>query len=345
MSDVHQLICLAPADPARFSIQTNQAPVPKRGQVLVRVEATSVNPIDAKRSTGYGRRVFSLMGAASFPLALGNDLVGVVQAVGSGETAWQPGDHVFGLVPPGPQGAHASHVLAQSKCLRAAPANHTSPALAALPYTFTTLWLALKSVGLNPNNAKGKEVLVHGASGGLGQLALQVLTRWGARVTAVCSTANVQTCKDLGATVIWDRTRQPLSSLPNNFDVTLNFANWEDEAILISRLKRGAMGHATTVHPFLASIDTHGWLKGGWQLARTWLSMRGLVKAAAGSDSRYSWTIFKPNTQTLDTLQELLAANIGLHLPIGLMVPLAQGEKAFAHVAQQRAGRAILTLD
>jgi reticulon-4-interacting protein 1, mitochondrial len=345
MNDTQQLLCLAPANPAKFSLHSSHASVPKRGQVLVKLEATSVNPIDAKRSTGYGRRVFSLMGAARFPIALGNDLVGVVQAVGSGDTIWKQGDRVFGLVPPGPHGAHASHVLTPAKFLRAAPAYSTSPELAALPYTFTTLWLAFKGVGLNQNNAKGKEVLVHGASGGLGQLALQVLTRWGARVTAVCSTANVQTCKELGATVILDRTRQPLSSLPNNFDVTLNFANWEDEVVLISRLKRGAMGHATTVHPFLDAIDTQGWIKGAWQLVRTWLSMRGLVKVTAGAGASYSWTIFQPNAQALDTLQELLAANIGLHLPIGLMVPLAQGEQAFAHVAQQRAGRAILTLD
>jgi NADPH:quinone reductase-like Zn-dependent oxidoreductase len=250
---------------------------------------------------------------------------------------------VFGLVPTGPQGAHATHVLAQAQHLSAAPLNYTSPELAALPYTFTTLWLALQGVGLNAHNAKGKEVLVHGASGGLGQLALQVLSRWGARITAVCSTAHVQTCKDLGAAVVIDRTRRSLLTLPNSYDVSLNFAVWQDDADLIRRLKPGAMGHATTVHPLLDSIDVHGWVGGGWRAFQAWSTMRGLAASTGGRGTRYAWTIFQPNTDALDALQELLLANIGLHLPIGLTVPLAQGEQAIAHVAQQRAGRAILT--
>jgi NADPH:quinone reductase-like Zn-dependent oxidoreductase len=343
MSTAQQLLCLAPGSPAQFAIRPHDVPSPGRGQVLVRVEATSINPIDAKRSTGYGRRVLALIGAARFPLALGNDLAGVVQSLGPGDTTCQPGERVFGLVPTGSQGAHASLVLAQAKHLRAAPANYTSQELAALPYTFTTLWLALQSVGLNQRNAKGKEVLVYGASGGLGQLALQVLSRWGARVTAVCSTAHVQTCQDLGAAVVVDRTHRALSTLPTCYDVSLNFAAWPDEASLVSRLKPGAMGHATTVHPLLDSIDTQGWLKGGWRVFRAWSAMRGLARTAGGRGTRYAWTIFQPSTQALDALQELLATHIGLHLPIGLSVPLAQGEQAFAHVAQQRAGRAILT--
>lgn len=343
MSTAQQWLCLAPGTPARFALTPCDLPAPGRGEVLVQVQATSVNPIDAKRSTGYGQRILRLKGAARFPLALGNDLAGVVQAVGPGVATWQAGDRVFGLVPTGRQGAHATHVLAQAKHLRAAPANHTWPALAALPYTFTTLWLALRSVGLNPRDAKGKKVLVHGASGGLGQLALQVLNRWGAQVTAVCSTAHVQTCRALGAEVVVDRTHRALSTLPICYDASLNFAAWQDEAALVSRLKPGAMGHATTVHPLLDSIDTHGWLAGGWRVYRAWSAMRALAVHAGGPGTRYAWTIFQPDGQALDALQHLLAADIGLHLPMGLTVPIAQGEQAFAHVAQQRAGRAILT--
>lgn len=345
MSTAQQLLCLATGKPAQFEIRPCEVPAPGRGQVMVRVEASAVNPIDAKRSEGYGQRVLKLKGAGRFPLVLGNDLAGTVQSVGSGETAFKPGDRVFGLLPTGPQGAHASFVLAQATHLRAAPANCTSLELAALPYTFTTLWLALQSVGLRQDNAMGKQVLVHGASGGLGQMALRVLTRWGARVTAVCSTAHVQLCRDLGAEVVVDRTRRALSTLPTCYDASLNFAVWSDEAALVSRLKPGAMGHATTVHPFLGSIDAHGWVKGGWQLYRAWSDMRGLARATGGREARYAWTIFQPSTQALDALQAMLIADIGFHLPIGLSVPLAQAEQAFAHVAHQRAGRAMIQFD
>lgn len=343
MNTAQQLLCLAPGKPAQFELRPCDVPAPGRGQVLVRIEASSVNPIDAKRSAGYGRRILKLKGAASFPLSLGNDLAGIVQSVGAGDSFWKPGDRVFGLVPTGPHGAHASHVLAQARDLRAAPSNRTAQELAVLPYTFTTLWLALQSVGLNQDNARGKEVLVHGASGGLGQLAQQVLNRWGAQVTAVCSTAHVQTCRALGTKMVVDRTRRALSSLPTCYDVSLNFAAWQDEAALIGRLKPGAMGHATTVHPLLDSIDVHGWIKGGWRVYRAWSEMNELATRQGGGFTTYAWTIFRPNAQALDALQTLLLSNIGLRLPIGLSVPLLHGEQAFAHVAQQRAGRAILT--
>lgn len=343
MSASQAWLCVAPGHPAQFVMQARVLPEPRHGQVLVRAEATCVNPIDVKRSTGYGRRLLSLKGAARFPIVLGNDLAGVVQAVGPGVSTFKPGDRVFGLVPTGPQGAHASQVLAQAQHLRASPPNHTAPELAALPYTFTTLWLALQGVGLTSHNARGKEVLVHGASGGLGQLALQVLSRWGARITAVCSTPHVQTCHDLGAAVVIDRTRHPLSALPNVHDVTLNFATWQDDATLIRCLKPGAMGHATTVHPLLASTDAHGWVVGGWRAFQSWSAMRRLAESTGGRGTRYAWTIFQPHLGALDALHELLMANFGLHLPIGLCVPLAQGERAFAHIEQQRPGRAILT--
>lgn len=344
MTTAQQLLCLAPGNPAKFAIRPRELPDPRRGQVRVRLEASSVNPIDTKRASGYGQRLLALKGAGRFPLVLGNDLAGVVEAVGGQDATWKPGDRVYGLIPTGSQGAHASHVLAQSAHLRAAPAHLAPCELAALPYTFTTLWLALKSVGLHQGNARGKAVLVHGASGGLGQLALQVLRLWGARVTAVCSSEHVRTCVALGATTVIDRTRLPLSSLPRCHDVSLNFAHWQDDGELIRRLKPGAMGHATTVHPLLESFDVHGWIQGGWRAYRAWAAMRQHAVATAGPATRYAWVVFRPDAHALDALAQRVRAPAGLRLPIGLTTPLQHGDQAFAHVAQRRAGRAILTL-
>lgn len=338
MTVAQQLACLGPQTPLSLAMQTRALSEPGRGQVLVHVQATSVNPIDVKRAAGYGRRILKLKGAASFPLVLGNDLAGVVASVGPGDVAWKPGDRVYGLMPTGPQGAHASHVLADASLLRASPAQSSATQLAALPYTFTTLWLALKAVGLDPASAKHKAVLVHGASGGLGQLALQVLVRWGARVTAVCSTPHVQACLDLGAQEVLDRRQQSLSNLPRRFDASLNFANWADESSLIDCLRPHAMGHATTVHPLLASFDEGGWVRGGIHAFQAWSSLREQAAAVGG---RYSWVVFRPSTQALDALA-LGLSECGLHLPIGLSVPLSKGAMAFEHVAQQRPGRAIL---
>lgn len=340
MTMAQQLVCLAPQVRFSFALQAKPLAAPGRGQVLVRVHATSVNPIDAKRATGYGKRVLALKGAASFPLVLGNDVAGVVQAVGPDSAPWQPGDRVYGLVPTGPQGAHASHVLVQAHHLRAMPAHALPEELAALPYTFTTMWLALQQVGLHAGNAKGKRVLVHGASGGLGQLALQVLKRWGAKVTAVCSTPHVRTCLDLGAHAVLDRRVQTLMDLPREFDASLNFAVWQDEAALISRLKPEALGHATTVHPLLFSFDEWGWLKGGLQAYRAWSGMRRQARAI-GPHTRYGWVVFRPSEAALDALHGLQPGT-GLHLPIGVSVPMSAWKTAFDHVASQGPGRAIL---
>ncbi|HET9693020.1 MAG TPA: alcohol dehydrogenase catalytic domain-containing protein [Steroidobacteraceae bacterium] len=340
MSGRQQLVCDAPARPPRLSLRRAAMPEPTRDHVVVRVEATPVNPIDVKRAAGYGQRLLGLKGAASFPLVLGNDLAGVVQAVGPGCGRWRVGERVFGLVPTGPQGAHATHVLANASHLRAAPHDYGSAELATLPYSFTTLWLALQRIGLTPRGARGRAVLVAGASGALGRLALQVLGHWGARTTAVCSTAGVQACRDLGAQAVLDRTSGAISSLPAEFDASLNFGAWHDEAELIGRLRPGALGHATTVHPLLGSFDEHGWLGGALRARREWSHMRARV-AATGKAARYAWVLFQPSAEALDALESMLAV-LRLVLPIGLSVPLAEGPRAFNHTEERRPGRAVL---
>src|SRR3989344_55393 len=100
-------------------------------------------------------------------------------------------------------------------------------------------------------------------SGASGQLAIQWLSRWGARVTAVCGGASAARCLALGATQVVDRGTTRLSDLPSDCDATLNFGTWADDADVLGRLHAGALGHATTVHPLLGHIDDRGWLTGG----------------------------------------------------------------------------------
>jgi NADPH:quinone reductase-like Zn-dependent oxidoreductase len=334
-----RLVCLNPATPPAFSVERMPVPGPGKGEVVVRVEATSVNPIDVKRATGYGRRLLGLKGAGKFPLVLGNDIAGVVNSVGPGATMWRPGERVFGLVPTGKGGgAHASHVTVESRWLRPFVAGHDAPSLAALPYTFTTLWQSLRKAGIGEHNAKGLEVLVHGASGGLGRMATQLLKRWGAAVTAICSTPNVEVCQDLGASTVWDRKRQPLANLPQRYDAALNFGAWQDEEALLSRLKQGALGYATTVHPLLSNFDSYGWLAGAW---RTRQDLRRSKALAAAKGARYGWVMFKPEEDALDALHRLLSEG-ALALPVGIAVPLTEARQAFDHVARQQPGRAIL---
>jgi NADPH:quinone reductase-like Zn-dependent oxidoreductase len=336
-----ELICVEPASPPRLQVRTCDIPVPGRGQVLVRVEATAVNPIDARRAGGYGRRLLSLKGAATFPLVLGNDLAGTVEAVGPGVAKFAPGQRVYGLVATGKAGgAHASLIVVPEAQLLSAPDNVAAPSLAVLPYSFTTMWLALRSTQLYASNAKGKRVLVHGAAGALGRLALQLLAGLGARVTAICDIGKADDCLALGAELAVERGPQAIASLPADFDAVLNFASWDDELALASRLGSDALGHATTVHPLLGNFDRLGWVRGALASRRDARAVRSAVLERAPR-ARYAWTVFKPDPEALAALDAGVRER-RLSLPVGLRLALEQADAAFAHVAAGKAGRAVL---
>ena len=336
-----ELVCLEPASTPRLQVRTSSTPEPRRGHVLVRVEATSVNPIDAKRAGGYGKRLLGLKGAGRFPLVLGNDLAGRVEAVGAGVSEFTAGQRVFGLLGTGKGGgAHASHVVVSQALLQAAPQGVEAPSLAVLPYSFTTMWLAVRSTQLTAANAVGKRVLVHGAAGALGRLALQLLSGWGCHVTAICDAGKGDDCRELGATNAVERSPDAIGSLPTDFDVVLNFASWDDELALASRLGSNALGHATTVHPLLGHFDRLGWLRGALASRRDAGTMRSAVHQRSPS-ARYGWTIFKPDVEALVEL----AAGVRerrFSLPVGLCVGFEQADLAFAHVAAGKPGRAVL---
>ena len=336
-----ELTCNAWSERPRLTVRRSDMPVPGPGQVLVRVDATSVNPIDVRRAAGYGRRLLELKGAATLPVVLGNDVAGVVRAVGPGVTRFVTDQAVFGLVATGrAKGAHASHVLVPQEQLVAAPASVSPPSLAVLPYSFTTMWLALQSTGLRPSNASGARVLVNGANGGLGRLALHRLTMWGCRVTAICAQGTREDCLALGAELAVERGPGCIESLPSDYLVVLNFGSWDDDRALASRLAADASGHATTVHPLLANFDRFGWLKGALASRRDWTEMRSLV-ANRAPRARYAWTVFKPDRAGLEALSEHVRER-GLSLPVGLAVPFEKAAEAVEHVASGSVGRAVL---
>jgi NADPH:quinone reductase-like Zn-dependent oxidoreductase len=337
----HELLCVEPASPPRLQVRPGDLPQLRRGQVLVRVEAASVNPIDVRRSGGYGQRLLGLKGAGRFPLVLGNDLAGRVEAIGPGVSTLAPGRRVYGLVATGKgSGTHASHVVAAESLLQAAPDGIEAQALAVLPYSFTSMWLAVRSTQLDAANAAGKRVLVHGAAGALGRLALQLHSGWGSHVTAICDIGKADDCRALGAMHVVERGPRAIRSLPADFDAVLNFASWDDELALASRLGRNAMGHATTVHPLLGNFDRLGWVRGALVSRRDARVVRSAVQTRSPG-ARYAWTIFKPDLEALAALSDGVREH-RFSLPVGMAVPFEQAGVAFAHVASGKAGRAVL---
>ena len=332
------VMCLGPDAGGGFEVREAPRRRPAPDEIEVAVEAASVNPIDVRRAEGYGRRLLSLMGASRFPMTLGNDFAGAVAAAGARASGFAVGDRVYGVKPVSRDGSHSSHVVVKAAYARRVPQDRDLQGLAALPYSFVTMWLAARAAGLTRQSAPAKTVLVHGAAGGLGRLALQTLSTWGARVTAVAKASDLQSCLEAGAAEAVDRARNPFVALRGAFDATLNFAAWDDERALLGCLREGAMGHATTVHPLVQNFDEHGWIGGAW---RTMLD-KGAMRASAPKATRaYAWVLFRPETEALTEMARLVELG-RLSLPIGIRVPLRDARDAFEHMRRRLPGRALL---
>lgn len=333
--------CLAAAveqfgDTRRLQVHAMPLPQPRAGQIVVQVGAAAVNPIDVRRRAGYGRKLLGLMGAARLPLVLGSDFAGTVCAVGPGVAGWREGDAVFGAKPPSRQGTHATHVAVDASHALAQPAGVDAALLATLPYNFLTVCRALDGAGITRASVQGRKVLVHGASGGLGMIALPLLKQMGAHVTAIAGSQGSAACAAAGADLVLNRHSQALESLPRHFAATLNFANWDDDARLVALLAPDATGHATTVHPLLGLFDRHGLVGGA--LAALYRKRRSAAGVPRGA--RYAWTVFRPDADA-----QIRLAAYAVALPV---VPSPQGYRlvdvaaAHHHVEQRRPGRAVL---
>jgi NADPH:quinone reductase-like Zn-dependent oxidoreductase len=342
----HGALCLSPGWPPRIEWATRNGELAQgrlgRESVRIRVEATSINPIDVKRAKGYGQRLLAFKGAGRFPLVLGNDVVGVITEVGRDVKRFARGDRVVGVKPPSRQGTHAEAVDVSADHVLFASMDASAESLAVLPYSFITMWLALQQAGIVAPFQKGMRVLVHGGSGALGLLAVQVLSEAGAIVTATGGGERLQQMRDVGAAKVIDRAALSWKALRHSFDATLNFASWEDEKSLLACLRPTALGHATTVHPLLGNADQFGVLRGLW---RSWRAYRLMRSELPKGCKHYGWTTFRPDASALQVLAGWLSrpSSQQLWLPVGLVTPMNQPGPAFEHVASRSPGRTVLS--
>jgi NADPH:quinone reductase-like Zn-dependent oxidoreductase len=192
-------------------------PVPADGQVLVKVRAASVNPLDwhFMRGTPYLMRLSSGLRKPKVT-RLGVDFAGTVEAVGPGVTRFKPGDDVFG----GRTGALAEYVtLGEDKAIALKPANATFEQAAAVPIAAVTALQALRDKG---KLQSGQKILINGASGGVGTFAVQIAKSMGATVTGVCSGRNTAMVKSIGADDVVDYTKEDFAQGGRRWDVILD---------------------------------------------------------------------------------------------------------------------------
>lgn len=200
--------------PDVLELREIETPVPNDNQVLVRVHAASVNTIDLSMRGYLLARLFT--GGLLKPKdpKLGIDLAGRVESVGSAVTRFHPGDEVFGRG----WGAFAEYVCARESSVALKPAALTFEAAAAVPQTAL---IALQALRDNGEVQPGQQVLINGASGGIGTFAVQIAKAFGAEVTAVCSTRNVEMARSLGADRVIDYTQNDFTRQGQRYDLIL----------------------------------------------------------------------------------------------------------------------------
>ncbi|MEQ1440253.1 NAD(P)-dependent alcohol dehydrogenase [Fontimonas sp. SYSU GA230001] len=223
-------------------------PVAGPGQILVRVEAAALNPKDVLTRAGK----FASLAGRHFPKGLGYDYAGAVAALGPGVAGVRVGDPVFGMLSGWRGCALAQSVAVGADEWAPRPAGLRATEAAALPLVAQTALQALRDLG---RVGPGSSVAIHGASGGVGTVAVQIAKALGARVTALCGAGSFELVRSLGADAVHDYRQTPPSVLPEHFDCFFDAFGNQSYWRLRPRLK--ARGTYVTTVPSVANLCDH----------------------------------------------------------------------------------------
>ena len=291
--------------PEVLELRDLPSPVPRAGEVLVKVRAAALNPKDSLIRKGK----FRLVASGRFPRQLGYDVSGVVEVIGKSVTRLAPGDEVFGMKQAWAGGTVAQEVCLFENELAKKPSRLSFEEAAALPLAALTALQALRDEGrLQP----GQRVLINGGSGGVGVFAIQVARALGATVTTLSSTRNLELCRSLGAQETWDyATRKDLGAgWDVFFDVFGNRSFGE---------ARGALSPTGT---FVTTVP--GAVSGALHLLTAFAPRRARL------------VVVKSNERDLEQLAKW--AEAGQLTPvIDRVVPLSEVASGQAHVETKRA--------
>ncbi|MBI4310481.1 MAG: NAD(P)-dependent alcohol dehydrogenase [Chloroflexi bacterium] len=214
------VVCTKYGPPDVLELKEVERPVPKDNEVLIKVHAASVNAADWHLLRADPFVVRLMVGGLLAPKhkVLGADVAGRVEAVGKDAKQFKPRDEVFGDLSGCGFGAFAEYVCAPESFLALKPPSRTFEEAAAAPLAAVTALQGLRDKGKIEH---GQRVLVNGASGGVGTFAVQIAKAFGAEVTAVCSTRNVDMARSLGADHVIDYTREDFTRNGQRYDLVL----------------------------------------------------------------------------------------------------------------------------
>jgi NADPH:quinone reductase-like Zn-dependent oxidoreductase len=261
--------------PEVLKLVTLPTPEPGVSEILIRVHAASVNPIDgANRQTG------AFVGQP--PFVLGWDICGAVEAVGPGVTLYAPGDVVFGMLPfPQGHGAYAEYAVGPTRVFVRKPDRLDHVQAAAIPMVGLTAWQSLVDTA---GVGEGSRVLINGAAGGIGHLGVQIAKARGAHVTALASAANLDFVRSLGADKVIDYNSTDFTDVVHDQDVVLDVVGGDYPARALDVLKPGGILVSTqppSVGPVAAAAAERGIRVAGVIVEADEVGMSALADLAA----------------------------------------------------------------
>ena len=316
--------------PEVLKVVTVRTPKPGVSEILVRVHAASVNPID-----GVNRQTGVYVGQP--PFVLGWDISGTVEAVGPGVTLYEPGDAVFGLLPfPQGHGAYAEFAVGPTRAFVRKPDRLDHVQAAAIPMVGLTAWQALVDTA---HVGDGSRVLITGAAGGIGHLAVQIAKARGAHVTALASAANLDFVRSLGADEAIDYNGTDFREAVHDQDIVLDVVGGEYPAWALEVLGPGGVlvsAQPSTLAPFAERAAGRGIRLAGIIVEADQVGMSALADLAAAGR-------LVPTIAATFPLEEVRAASAAADLAAtGGRFPLEEG--GAAESGKHGPGKVVLTM-
>jgi NADPH:quinone reductase-like Zn-dependent oxidoreductase len=301
-------------DPSVLQLVEVPRPEPKATEVLVRVRAAGVNPVDWKTRAGKGP-------LRELPFTLGWDIAGEVVAVGQGVTRFAVGDRVFGMPRfPHEAAGYAEYVTARSRQLARTPDRLTDVEAAALPLAALTAWQALvDTAAVGP----GDRVLIHAAAGGVGHLAVQIAKSRGAHVTGTARATHHDRLTELGVDEAIDYTSQDVGATIREVDLVLDLVGGDTGLNSLPTLRDGGLLIAIPSSSDLAPLQE-----------------------AAGDRVRVTNMLVEPDRTGIEAIADLVEQG-ALHVQVARTFPLAEAAQAHAIGESGRigGGKLVLTID
>lgn len=303
--------------------------------VLVAVHATSLNPLDAKLRDGE----FKLVLPYRVPFVLGNDVAGVVIAVGSGVRRFKVGDEVYAR--PGKEriGTFAERIAIDEADVALKPKNLTMEQAASVPLVGLTAWQVLIE---RAQLKAGQKVLIHAGSGGVGTFAIQLAKHLGASVATTTSTGNVELVKSLGADVVVDYRKEDFAKVLSGYDLVLNTLGKDTLDKSVDVLKPGGKLISISGPPDAAFAKENGF---SWPLQQVMrLLSAGIRRKAKQRGVSYSFHFMRADGQQLSELTSLIEAGV-IRPIVDRAFPFHATNEAMDYLAKGRAkGKVVISV-